>query len=215
MGGLSTNLSGRHRPAPGHTGRTRESCWGPLVVIRRAGMRHLGPYDEMTRCREGYSGFSHPGGDYMVKTGALENEEHVTLFNQWGVPECKDRGVITQDTDCLMNVAFPYRSQVAEAREETPRMERRLPYQGSGRADHWLLSPNRHKRRQKLHVCEGARGGRLGGGPGGRVAFPRPPEGRMGALGHRNGPEEAFIDDKDSLRGTNNMRALGRGRHIE
>jgi len=42
----------------------------------------------------------------MVEARALEDEENITLLDQRGVPEHEDRGVVTQDTDRLMNMTF-------------------------------------------------------------------------------------------------------------
>ena len=46
----------------------------------------------------------------MEEARALEDEEYITLLDQQGVPEREDRGVVTQDTDRLMNMTFPHGS---------------------------------------------------------------------------------------------------------
>jgi len=192
------------------TGGTRLRC---PVDVGRACTGHLSADNIMSRSRKWRRGTVYLIGDYMIKAWALENEEHVVLFNQRRVPEREDCGVVTQDTDRLMNVAFPHGSQVAEAREETPGVEGRMPRRSSVHLAHWQNGRDRVRRRQELHPVERARGGWRGGGPGARAAPPGSLEGCTDTLGGRGGSEETFIDDKDCLRGTNNTCALGRGRH--
>jgi len=146
----------------------------------------------------------------MIKPRPLGDKEHVLLFHQHGIPECENRGVVTQDSDRLMNITLPHRSQIAEAREETPGMEGRLPLRGGGRLVHWLIGRDWARRRQKLYVVERAGVGRTRGGPGSRAAFPGLFEGCANALGGRGGPEEALIDDENRLRRVNNARSLCR-----
>ena len=119
----------------------------------------------------------------MIKPRSLEDKEDVLLLYQQGVPEREDRGVVTQDSDRLMNITFPHRSQIAEAREETPGMEGRLPLRSGGRLAHWLSSRDRAWRWQKLHVVERAGGGKLRGGSDSRATFPGPLEGCVDAYG--------------------------------
>jgi len=107
---------------------------------------HLSANNIMTRGRKRRRSTMHLRGDYMEEAWTLEDEEDVLLFNQQGVPKGEDRGVITQDTDRLMNIALPHGSQVAEAREETPRVEGRPPYRGSGHFVHRLTGWDRARR---------------------------------------------------------------------
>ena len=119
----------------------------------------------------------------MIKPRLLEDKEDMLLLYQQRVPERENRGVVTQDSDRLMNITFPHRSQIAEAREETPGVEGRLPLRSGGRLVYWLSGRDWAWRRQKLHVVERAGGGKLRGGSGSRAAFPGPLEGRVDALG--------------------------------
>jgi len=83
----------------------------------------------------------------MIKPRPLEDKENMSLLYQQRVSERENCGVITQDSDRLMNITLPHRSQIAEAREETPGVERRLPLRSGGRLVHWLSGGDWARRR--------------------------------------------------------------------